>query len=137
MFKWGNQVLPENLKGQKHNDWPWPFKQIPRAWTAFDLGPPKQILGNQKQMDARVDKKSCKIVPAPIGLPNSWQISRYPKAPKPFCWLPLYFAWSGKRGSDGKYPHFRIGARFDNIDSYAQFPSIAFRKYTGSDKQKT
>lgn len=137
IFKHGNEVLPDNLKNKNHWDFPKFLQWIPRAWTAFDLGVPRQIIGSQDKLDARIDKKTRKVGPAPVGKPNSWQLSRFPDLPKPFCWIPLYFAWSGSKGKDGRYLHFRIGARFDNVDSYSEFPSIALRTYTGFDSQDT
>lgn len=115
---------------KKHSDWPKFLQWIPRKWTAFhNWGKPKLILGNQKEVRNGA--------PAPIGEPSSVQVSYYPDAPwwaKPIAW---YVAYSGKKGADGKYRHYRIGGRWDDVDSYAQWPSIATRRYTGDDKQNT
>ena len=56
--------------------------------------------------------------PKPINPPGSWQISRFPGGPL-FSW---YFGFTLKNGW-----HFRIGARWDDVDSYVQWPSIAVR----------
>jgi hypothetical protein len=69
--------------------------------------------------------------PMPIGEPRSWQISYFPAAP--WFW---YFAWSG-RVKNGRYRHFRIGARWDNVDDYVQFPAIATRTFTTEAIQDT
>lgn len=29
-------ALPKHLQNRLHEDFPWPFSFIPRAWTAFD-----------------------------------------------------------------------------------------------------
>lgn len=126
-----NSALPENLKGKKHWDWPWPFSLIPRGWTAFEWGMPKIVFGNQKT--SKVDGAIPTKHPLPIGEERSWQLSKFPLGP----WYAWYFAWSGKRGKDGKFRHFRIGARWDDVDNYVQFPSIAFRKYTGDPLEDT
>jgi hypothetical protein len=62
--------------------------------------------------------------PMPIGEASSWQLSYYPHAPlwaKPFAW---YVAATTKNGR-----HFRLGARWDDVDNYVQWPSIASRFY--------
>lgn len=121
----GKDVLPDNLKDRKHDDWPLFFKYVPRAWTSFDWGKPKKLAGNQP------DTK-------PIGQPGTWQVSYYPDAPwylKPFAW---YVAYSFKAGSDGKFRQIRLGARYDDVDNYTNFPTFPTgRKYTGDDSQDT
>lgn len=115
-------VLPEKLQEARHWDWPWPLSLIPRAWTSFDWGPPKQIAGDQML-------RAEGGYPKPIGEPRSWQLSVYPGAPwwaKPFAW---YVAYSGKAGKDGNYRHFRLGTRWDDVDNYCTILSIASRKF--------
>lgn len=121
-------VLPPHLRGAKHWDWAWPLSRIPRAWTSFDLGKPTQILGNQTAQRTGS--------PAPIGEPGSWQFSIFKKAPilcKLFGW---YFAISFKARGD-RYWHIRVGARYDDVDNYTTFPTIARRQYSITGSQDT
>jgi hypothetical protein len=120
-----DSALPPNLRGKDHWDWPWPFKYIPRGWTAFKWGKPKMIWGNQEEVRAG-------DAPAPIGEPKSWQVSRFPDAPGPLKYLPLYLAFTLKNGR-----HVRLGARWDDVDDYVQFPTVASRVYKGGDSQDT
>jgi hypothetical protein len=113
-----DSALPPSLQGKLHWDWPWPFSKIPRGWTAFKWGKPKLLAGNQLTERAGA--------PAPIGEPESWQVSRYPDAPGILKYLPLYAAVTLPNGR-----HFRVGARYDDVDDYVQFPTVASRVYTG------
>ena len=134
--------LPPNLQiidprtgkviGSKpHWDWPWPFSKIPRGVTSFKWGKPKLLLGDQKEVRAGA--------PAPIGEASSWQVSYYPDAPwwAKLTGLAFYAAYSGSRGEDGKYRHYRLGSRWDDVDSYVTILSAASRKYDGTDAQDT
>lgn len=119
--------LPESLQNKAHNDWPWPFSYIPRSWTAFCLGAPELLWGTQKERRIWPDGT---IGPAPIPERGTWQVSGYPD--KFLLNFPLYFAVTFKNGWS-----FRIGARGDDVDGYVQFPSVAFRKYSGDRIQDT
>lgn len=123
-----NSALPKNLKGKLHWDWPWPFSKIPRAWTAFKWGVPKKIWGNQNETRKSKEGEG----PAPIGEKGSWQVSRFPDSPSALKFLPLYLAFTTKTGR-----HFRVGARWDDVDNYVQFPTIASRVYSGSAVEDT
>lgn len=116
--------LPEHLADQKHWDWPWPFKYIPRSWNAVCWGAPKKIFGNQTPEDG---------VLKPIGQPNTFQFSYYPQAPwwAKITGLAFYAAYSGDRKEDGKYRHFRLGGRYDDVDDYTNLLSFATRRYQG------
>ena len=46
-----------------------------------------------------------------------------PNLPAPLCWLPLYLAFTFPNGV-----HFRLGARWDDVDSYIVVPSIAIKR---------
>ncbi len=114
-----DSALPPHLQGKKHWDWPKFLQWVPRGWTAVDWGKPKKLLGNQPY-EGDIIK--------PIGSPKTWQISYYPDAPwyaKPFS---IYMAYSGK-AKDGEYRHYRIGARFDDVDSYTNLFALATRKF--------
>lgn len=121
-----DSALPPHLRGKKHWDWPWPFNKVSRGVTAHDWGMPKQVAGNQ-QADIVAGAEPASH-PTPIGEPGSWQLSRYPLGP----WYAWYFAATLKGGR-----HFRLGARWDNVDNYVQFPAVASRKYSGGDSQDT
>ncbi len=88
---------------------------IPRSWTAFFWGEPAMLLGNQRNFIGDS--------PKPIGEPGSFQISRYPDLPFPLSWLPLYVAFTTPNGV-----HVRLGARWDDVDSYIQVPTIALKR---------
>lgn len=132
-----DSALPPHLRETKHWDYPKWFRWIPRAWTSFDWGAPKKILGNQEEK--RLHSGSGGWAPAPIGEANSWQLSYYPDAPwwAKVTGLALYMAYSGRRGEDGKFRHFRVGSRWDDVDSYTTILSAASRKYSGGDEQDT
>jgi hypothetical protein len=125
----GDDALPDNLKGTKHWDYPKFLRWIPRAWTSYAWGAPKKIVGDQKETRKGKEGNSG---PAPIGERGSWQVSRFPGAPGPLKYLPLYVAFTTKSGR-----HFRIGARWDDVDNYVTFPTVASRKYEGGDGQDT
>lgn len=117
-----NSALPPHLR-RPHNDWPFPFSKIPRGLTAWDWGRPKKILGNQE-----VSGTAWKFM-KPIGPAGTWQFSYFPAAPwwaKPFA---FYLAISFKPRADGWFRHVRIGARYDDVDDYTQWPSIAARRF--------
>jgi hypothetical protein len=124
---------PEILK-QRHTDWPWPFKWVPRSWTAVRWGPPKMIWGDQIRKRKPVGQD--RWAPAPIGEPSSFQVSRYPGAPGPLKYLPLYLAISLPKDTNGWYRHFRLGCRWDDVDGYCTW-SIAMRRYPVSGERET
>ena len=103
-----DSALPPHLRGTKHWDYPKGLKWVPRGWTSFDWGSPKLLAGNQENRKLAPEGRWA---PAPIGERGSWQVSRFPGAPWPLCWLPLYVAFTTKTGR-----HFRIGARWDDVD---------------------
>lgn len=109
-------TLPKHLKNKQHWDWPWPFSKIPRSWTAFDWGKPKLVAGNTTNM---VDGH-----PKPIPNAGEWIVIRFPKAPFYWKWAAWGIAVTQKNGW-----HFRIGARWDDVDNYCQMPSFAIRKF--------
>jgi hypothetical protein len=104
------------VRSKRHADYPWGLRWIPRGWTAFKWGAPRQVLGNQKHGTLA---SYPGWDPKPIGEPGTWQLSRFPDGP----WYAWYFAFTTKGGT-----HFRIGARWDDVDSYTEFPSIAIKR---------
>lgn len=131
-----------SILDRRHTDWPWPFSLIPRRRTAFGWGKPEMVKGNLRPQDfiythqlSWTDPLAYRHIfaPKPITSPGTWQLSHFPEGP----WFAWYFAWSGKRKVDGMFRHFRIGARWDDVDGYVNWPSIATRRYTGDDTQRT
>ncbi len=81
-----------------HNDWPWPFRYIPRRWTAWNSEkPPTRLLGSAT---GHLD-----ITPT-----GTWALT----------WPP-YLTLRTRKGW-----HFRIGIRYDYTDHYytITFPTI-------------
>ena len=117
----GNRCLPEWLRGKTHDDYylTW-TRWIPRSATSWCIkAPPIQLLGNQEGEALAADGT---IGPKPIPRPGEWQLSIVQiKKGWPF-FLP-YFAWTTEQGT-----HFRLGARWDDVDQYYTFPSIAIAK---------
>lgn len=109
--------LPEHLKNSKHNDFLPGLRWIPRSWTAFCWGKPIMVWGNQI-------KRAEGGHPKPIGEPGSWQVSIYPNSPLGWTWAAWYVAFTFPSGR-----HFRIGARWDDVDNYVEWPSLATRFY--------
>lgn len=156
MAIWGKETLPKHLQNRLHDDWPWPFKYIPRAWTSFNIGYPVLLNGNGLRFPSDFDEivwiGSIPTIylgiwpngfgksfhPKPITSPGSWQLSVYPKAPwylSPIAW---YFAISFQKKADGKFHQIRFGMRWDNVDNYSNWPTFPTnRRYTGDDSQDT
>lgn len=150
------EYLPLHLQNRRHDDWPWPFKYIPRSWTTFNFGPPKLWKGKGNDFvweTVFVASRRFPIIsyreiwkcPKPINPADGWQISYFPLAPwylKPIAW---YVAKSFGYGKDGKFAQFRFGARWDNIDrtpaspnGYVNWPTLPTgRRYTGAADQNT
>ncbi|MBI4459997.1 MAG: hypothetical protein HY648_08060 [Acidobacteria bacterium] len=117
----GKECLPEWLRDKAHDDYyvSW-TRWIPRSATSWCLEhPPIQILGNQRQ---RAAAKDGTLGPKPIPLPGRWQVSVVQIKKGWPLFLP-YIAWTSKGGT-----HFRLGARWDDVDHYYTFPSIALAR---------
>jgi len=116
----GRGCLPEHLKERLHDDYDIPgTKWIPFAATSFCfVEPPIQILGNQ---DFNYPGLNNKMGPKPIPLPGQWQFTIVQEKKGWPLYLP-YFAFTTKGGI-----HFRIGARWDDIDNYYVFPSFGIK----------
>jgi hypothetical protein len=137
-----DSALPPHLRGKRHWDFPPGLKWVPRGWTAFKWGAPVLMSGNPKLIEQgngffsptiyKHKNGTYEAAPKPINPPGTWQVSRFPDAPWPLNKIPLYFAFTKKNGR-----HFRIGARWDDVDDYVQFPTFASRKYKGGDAQDT
>lgn len=87
------------ILNQRHTDWWWILKKIPRSWTSFLGTPPVIVFGN------------VFYPPKPIPDPGHWEL----------LW-PLYFAFQTKGGW-----LFRIGMRYDDIDLYFAL-GLTFKK---------
>lgn len=117
-----DSALPLHLRGTTHADFPWGLRWIPRAWTSYAWGSPTILWGNVPR-DEYVLSPDGYWSPKPITSPGTWQISLFPAAPAPLRWLPLYLAFTTAGGR-----HFRIGARWDDVDNYVTFPTIATKR---------
>jgi hypothetical protein len=117
----GIKALPKGLQYKTHWDYPLGLKWIPRCWTSFNWGLPKQVLGNQTR------KSNFYDCPSPIGERGTWQFSIYPRA-----WYVLPLAWSFSMRTTGGW-NFRLGARFDDVDNYCTWPNAARRWYPEGD----
>ena len=91
--------LPEHLRDKRHNDWLWPFSYIPRAWNAFcGQGP---LWKGQQQP-----------IPSPGRSTHHWR-------DEDGSWRPYYACtWRLQNFWNGRYLHFRIGFRWDDVDFY-------------------
>jgi hypothetical protein len=99
-------IRPEILN-KKHADFPKLLRWIPRSWTAWLGDPPRKLAGNAPNIICphyRVEYPGgCdELYPKPIPDPGHWWFG-----------LPLYFAIETQTGW-----HFRIGFRYDDVDSY-------------------
>lgn len=123
-----------DILDKKHWDYPWPFKWIPRKWTAVKWGPPKKLWGTQARKRKPVGQAYWS--PTPIGEASSWQISHYPMAPGKWSKFPLYFAVSFGNDRSRWYRHFRVGLRYDDVDKYSTW-SVATRRYPSDTERDT
>ncbi len=114
----GDRCLPAWLQGKSHNDYYFSWTQwIPRSATSWCIAQaPILLLGNQK---GRARAQDGRIGPKPVPEPGEWQVSMVRLKRDWPLFLP-YIAWTKKDGT-----HFRFGARWDDVDHYYTFPSIA------------
>lgn len=139
-----NSALPDWWKGKRHNDWPWPFSWIPRAWTSFKLFQPPIVIFGYKTYDWTFAyngekkvvkykkwiffkrykvyqlKKDFKYELEKIG-PNPCQ--RWSGA---FTFsFPWHISWT--IFDTGWY--IRVGFRWDDVDMYYTFPAIRIKNF--------
>ena len=118
-------ALPDHLKGKLHADYPKWLQWVPRSWTSFTLvQPPRLLLGNQRNFSFA----GGSFGPAPIPEPTNtqrvaWSLQGV-QITRSWPVLPLYFVISIRYKT--KLIHFRVGCRWDDVDGYYDFPSIAF-----------
>jgi hypothetical protein len=114
----GDHCLPAWLRGKNHDDYYfYQMRWIPRSATSWCIPQaPILLLGNQRGRAAALDGR---IGPKPVPQPGEWQVSVVQLKRDWPLFLP-YVAWTTKDGT-----HFRFGARWDDIDHYYTFPSIA------------
>ena len=117
----GKSCLPEPFRLKPHNDYPWGLRWVPRWATSWCMQePPVQLLGNQKSTAVT---PAGKRGPKPIPEPGTWQLSGMRLHINFPIYIPTYVAITTKNRF-----HFRIGARWDDVDHYYVFPSIALKK---------
>jgi hypothetical protein len=99
-----NECLPPHLQDRLHEDWPYPFNSIPRGNTAWCGDPPTVLAGVNRDVPG----------------PGQFTVQRA-NIHNPPAWMPLIYiaqtSWFGF--------HTRIGPRYDRIDKYYNFPSVA------------
>ena len=91
--------LPEHLRDAKHDDWPWPFKYLPRSINAFCGMGPRWWIGEGYQ---------SKPIPDP-GFRSAHRIDLNGES-RP------YSAITYKNGY-----HTRCGYRWDDVDGYYNY----------------
>jgi len=116
-----NSALPKHLQNRPHEDWTFPFKYIPRAWTSFKLSQPPKLLFGRKVLDWTSRKYTSTGVS--LAGPDPTQKSKWAFA---FSW-PFHFTISF--GSTGYY--MRVGFRWDTIDEYYTFPAFVIKDIDG------
>ena len=113
----GRKCLPEHLRDKRHDDWLWPFSYIPRAWNAFcGKGPGrwgKTVCDFEKIIDINMEfLTTFKPIPRPGDSVWIWR-------DVDGSWRPYYArTWRLKNFWNGRYLHFRIGFRWDDVDFY-------------------
>ncbi len=117
---WGGRCMPTTLRAQTHTDFTMPgTKWIPRRFTCFCLptkGP--KVLWYSAGTEF-VNLPSGELAPKPIPKPGEWQFSVVQMRPSlPFYWP--YWAWTSGTGM-----HYRAGVRWDDVDKFYVFPSLA------------
>lgn len=120
------RILPHHLSHRPHEDFAvWPFNRIPREATAFLWGPPRRLWGNQTNYVNVYENGVVPhaVAPKPIPEPGTWQVSCYPDLGPVLGRIPAYIAFTTKSGF-----HFRDGVRWDDVDRYCQWPSIAIKR---------
>lgn len=116
----GRDCLPQALKDKRHTDYPKGLRWIPwhiTSWCAWE--PPRKLAGNQKSNSVSLAGKSG---PKPVPEPGTWQISVVRLKHRIPLFLP-YAAYTTKNRV-----HVRLGCRWDDVDHYYVFPSIAVKK---------
>ena len=109
----GRQCLPEHLREEPHRDWLWPFSYIPRAWNAFcGKGPTWRAAISPPYTDWLELKDVFKPIPKPGNAVWYWR-------DEDGSWRPYYArTWRLRNFWNGRYLHFRIGFRWDDVDLY-------------------
>ncbi len=95
----GRKCLPKHLRDKRHDDWLWPFSYIFRGWNAFcGLGP--------SDADYKPIPKPGRSIWTWMDSNGSW-------------WRPYYaHTFCLRNFRNGRYLHFRIGFRWDDVDFY-------------------
>ncbi len=91
----------------RHDDWIWPFRYIPRSWTAF-----------------RSDISPVKIAGTAAGHLDIPERGRWVLAGVEKLKIPVYFAITTSTGL-----HFRIGLfRYDYVDRYYELFPLSLKR---------
>lgn len=109
---------------EKHKDWIWPFKLIPRRMTSWLGRPPYMKFGNAEENFVYYIKVFPYVWRRSKPVPESVAFLLPKPVPDRGWWfgIPPFLAIRKGRW------YFRIGFRWDDIDCYYAL-SIAFKKY--------
>lgn len=104
--------LPNSIAQNEHGDYKlWGTHWIPRTLTSMHfVEPPYVLVSNQADPTKPVPEKGAWQLTA-VQVKKGWPL-----------FLP-YFAFTSASGI-----HFRAGCRYDDVDHYYTFPSIALKK---------
>jgi hypothetical protein len=118
----GNRCLPPSLRGKAHDDYYFSWlRWIPRSATSWCIDrPPHLILGNQREQSTAPNGARG---PKPIPSRGEWQVSAVQLRPGWPVFLP-YIAFTTPGGT-----HVRIGCRWDDVDHYYTFPTLAIATF--------
>lgn len=117
-----------------HDDWPWPFKYIPRRLNAWVSNAPYIALpGTTERAEDNLDipERGKRVIAVPGGSLGLFYLFLFAALLMVFSWWALlalpwmtYVAVTTKGGW-----HFRFGTRKDYIDHYYVVPSAAFKHF--------
>ncbi len=110
------RCLPEHLRDRRHDDWLWPFSYIPRAWNAFcGKGPVWHAIA-PCSLRALARLSNVKGLFKPIPKPGIavWYLRDEDGSFRPYYAV----TWRLRNFWNGRYLHFRIGFRWDDVDLY-------------------
>jgi len=118
----GGSCIPDHIRDKYHDDYYFKFMHIiPRKYTfGCFTEPPVMLFGNQNYWSLA---KNDFVGPRPIPRPGEWQFSVILIEIKNMKLYLPYFAFTTSSGW-----HARIGCKWDDVDGYFVFFSIAFKR---------
>ncbi|MDD5544582.1 MAG: hypothetical protein PHX83_15555 [Acidobacteriia bacterium] len=120
LFLTGKNDIPEAVTARDHGDYSLFFvRPLSRRLTSWKFVEPPILITGTETQKYKPGEETAELQPIPAG--GEWQFSLVQINPKYPLYLP-YFALTTSRGW-----HFRIGCRWDDLDHYYTFPSIALK----------